>query len=504
MRVAVVGCAHGELDKIYETIAHIEAQRSIRVDLLICCGDFQAVRNPGDLACMACPVKYRAMNTFYKYYSGEKRAPVLTLYVAGNHEASNYHMELFHGGWVAPNIWYMGAAGVVRVGGLRIAGLSGIYNRRHFGAGHFERLPLDRSTERSAYHVRAADVERLLRLRRGQGADPIDIFVSHDWPLGVHRFGNERNLVRRKRHLRDEVRNNALGNPAHAQLLGALRPRYWFSAHLHVKFPALVPHPDGSRTRFLALGKCLPSHDFLQILDISPQVNGKGAPPQAESKSRGDRPRLLYDPEWLAVIRKYNGFVSTDRHWQRTGPSDDPAPPEPSDVRDAVSRLGGEGAVGEALPVPLNFVQTAAAWDGKGDPTRGAKPAGFVRNPQTATLLRALGVRDAIGEYLGGGDLGLNDEEIDIGASSSSADDPLALPPLVRVQTDAAVAPASAGVGKVAQDVDDPNELSIDIGSSSDDDKQVPSEPSSLLAALPPPNADAHPNEPNNKRPKLF
>ena len=47
--------------------------------------------------------------------------------VGGNHEASNYLWELYYGGWVAPNIYYLGHAGVVRFGGLRIGGLSGIF-----------------------------------------------------------------------------------------------------------------------------------------------------------------------------------------------------------------------------------------------------------------------------------------------------------------------------------------------------------------------------------------
>ena len=40
----------------------------------------QAVRNLDDLECMACPPKYRQMNTFYKYYTGEATAPVLTIF----------------------------------------------------------------------------------------------------------------------------------------------------------------------------------------------------------------------------------------------------------------------------------------------------------------------------------------------------------------------------------------------------------------------------------------
>ena len=33
--------------------------------------------------------------------------------------------ELYYGGWVAPNIYYLGSSGVVRYGGLTIAGISG-------------------------------------------------------------------------------------------------------------------------------------------------------------------------------------------------------------------------------------------------------------------------------------------------------------------------------------------------------------------------------------------
>lgn len=107
LQVAVEGCCHGELDKIYDTMKHLERQSGKVIDLLICCGDFQvlhcllllvsssfsspgrsmelprpmqAVRHMDDLECLACPPKYRALNTFWKYYTGQATAPYPTLF----------------------------------------------------------------------------------------------------------------------------------------------------------------------------------------------------------------------------------------------------------------------------------------------------------------------------------------------------------------------------------------------------------------------------------------
>ena len=52
MKIAIEGCCHGELDAIYAAIEHLSSKESVAIDLLICCGDFQAVRNLDDLECM--------------------------------------------------------------------------------------------------------------------------------------------------------------------------------------------------------------------------------------------------------------------------------------------------------------------------------------------------------------------------------------------------------------------------------------------------------------------
>jgi len=44
---------------------------------------------------MKCPEKYLEIGTFHEYYSGVKKAPYLTIFVGGNHEASNHNRELY-------------------------------------------------------------------------------------------------------------------------------------------------------------------------------------------------------------------------------------------------------------------------------------------------------------------------------------------------------------------------------------------------------------------------
>lgn len=183
------------------------------------------------------PAKYREMHDFHEYYSGARTAPYLTVFVGGNHEASNYLFELYYGGWVAPNIYYMGAANVLRLGPLRIAGLSGIWKGFDYKKEHFERLPYNQDDVKSIYHVRELDVRRLLQVR-----SQVDICISHDWPRGVEWRGDWKKLFRQKKFFEEDARNGQLGSVAAKLVMDRLRPPYWFSAHLHCKFAAVMDH----------------------------------------------------------------------------------------------------------------------------------------------------------------------------------------------------------------------------------------------------------------------
>ncbi|XP_060084450.1 lariat debranching enzyme-like [Ylistrum balloti] len=383
MKIAVEGCCHGELDKIYETIEFIEKKENFKVDLLLICGDFQSVRNKSDLQCMAVPQKYQRMNTFYKYYSGEKVVPVLTIFIGGNHEASNYLQELPYGGWVAPNIYYMGYANVLKFGGVRIGGISGIYKGRDFNKGHFEHPPYNEESKRAAYHIRNLEVFRLKQLTK-----PIDIMMSHDWPRGIYDYGNTSQLLKTKQFLREEIESGSLGSPPAEELLMKLQPQYWFSAHLHVKFAAIVQHKalngEEKITKFLSLDKCLPRRKFLQILDIPHD-------PQEPLK-------LQLDTEWLSILKLTDHLLSLKRgNIYMPGPGSQSRwefKPTVEEENRILEDFGGD------LLIPDNFQKTVDVFDPNQGKCKVNPPVTMV-NPQTTLLCAMLDITDPNAVFLG-------------------------------------------------------------------------------------------------------
>jgi lariat debranching enzyme len=425
--IAIEGCCHGELDAIYNRLRQHEEQSGRKIDLLLCCGDFQSLRNTADFHSLAVPEKYRALGSFYRYYANELQAPILTVFIGGNHEASQALQELPYGGWVAPNIYYMGLAGVINFNGIRIGGISGIYKSNDFTKGHYEHAPFDRSSLRSVYHLRNVDVYRLKCLyadtQQQQQQQPLDIMISHDWPQGIEQYGDTAALIRTKPFFRAEIERNNLGSRPNRELLDYLRPKWWFSAHLHVKFHAQVNHgtmndqkkpgqpatknntllvpsqaistnangpavtqfvsneskdpclgPDLTEqmTQFLALDKCLPRRSYLSILHV----------PVDE---RREDSRLEFDTEWLAILRKTHDLTKNTRGNVRI--------PNASAHVTSEDRVEMQQRLG-SLVIPENFCATVPPHVGAyHQHSRLPPPLLRMGNPQQDWLLDILGVK---------------------------------------------------------------------------------------------------------------
>lgn len=342
--VAVEGCCHGALNTIYESLKP-------DVKLLLICGDFQAIRNTTDLQTLNVPAKYRQPGDFPDYYSGVRKAPVLTIFIGGNHECSSYMRELQYGGWVAPNIYYLGEFGSVWYKGIKITGALGIWNARSFYTKQRldYLLPYDASSLRLVYHLKPKNLLKLLLSGRS------DVCMSHDWPQGIWKFGNERELLRKKKFFKEDMQSGKLGSPGARAALERLEPRYWFSLHLHVKFTAtfernveVVVKPETTdeialdmdaesadndegisgiddnmseekrkrrkvikKTLFLALDKCLKGRSFMDTLEIEPDEEH----PSAKSGS------LHYDARGLAVQMVVERFIKNNSdQWRALDP----------------------------------------------------------------------------------------------------------------------------------------------------------------------------------------
>ncbi|KAI3849251.1 hypothetical protein MKX03_001650, partial [Papaver bracteatum] len=333
MKIAVEGCMHGELDNVYATLLHLEKVENTKIDLLICCGDFQAVRNENDLESLNVKPEYRRMNSFWKYYSGQEIAPFLTVFIDGNHEASNYLWELYYGGWAA------------------------------------QLPPYKEKDIRSICHVHEYNVYKLRQVQ-----EPIDIFISHDWPVGVTNQGNSKQLAHFRPNFEQELyllslarmQDNTLGSKASADLLERLKPPYWRSAYLHCKVAASVQHGEnGPVTKFLVLDKCLPGRKSLQILEID---------------SEHGPYEIHYDEEWLAITRKLTPsflYPETPHVWG-VNPQ--------LDLQD---REGIQSKLKTRGPKPFDFVQTVPPYD-PNQSTSSVSCSGQSRNPQTVSLLQFL------------------------------------------------------------------------------------------------------------------
>ncbi|KAJ7856658.1 lariat debranching enzyme, C-terminal domain-containing protein [Mycena olivaceomarginata] len=252
MKVAVEGCCHGELETIYREIKSLENRHKYNVDLLLICGDFQAIRNHQDMQCMAVPDKYKQLG-----------GPRINMW------------ELYHGGWLAPNIYYLGEAGCVRVNGLRIAGASGIFKSHDFTLGHFEKMPYDRSMVRSIYHIREYAVRKLSLL-----SSPLQVFLSHDWPQSITDYGDLPKLLRHKTFLRSDIMSGQLGSPPLFNLLRNLQPEWWFSAHLHTRFEACVVHGEPVAGDAIAVEQVERDPNEIVIDDDEAEVSTALEPPR--------------------------------------------------------------------------------------------------------------------------------------------------------------------------------------------------------------------------------
>ncbi|GKT16086.1 hypothetical protein ADUPG1_010849, partial [Aduncisulcus paluster] len=170
----VTGCLHGCWEQLYLEASQIEKDKGICLSAIFVCGDSKTARTKEDLTSLACPPRYRTMGSFHKYSDGTQVAPYLTILISGNHECSEFLLQTTYGGWIAPNIYYLGFSGsvilmkevrkgkdVVSVDFLRVSGISGI-GHSILSSPHKESVPLRGVSQlKGVYQHRKLDTDMM-------------------------------------------------------------------------------------------------------------------------------------------------------------------------------------------------------------------------------------------------------------------------------------------------------------------------------------------------------
>ena len=276
MKILVTGCLHGEWDLLCDTVEGL-LQKGKQIDLIIVTGDAQTMRTEEDMKSIAVPAKYKRMGSFHKLYNGERRIPRPTIVVGGNHESSDFLYLLPFGGWLAPDVFYVGRASSLLVGDVTISSISGLYKQDFYYEKVNEKYPIRSGDDlQKCYHIRAFSDFQLL------GLDNTKIMLSHDWPSGIPKEYGGSYLQRRKNTLIESDQKNTFGLDKGLEMIEKFKPSIWFASHHHVYFRA-----DVEETSFVAFPKTTIKH-WYDIYDI------ENSSPILPLKYRG---------EWISILK---------------------------------------------------------------------------------------------------------------------------------------------------------------------------------------------------------
>ena len=293
VNIIATGCIHNSMDKMYKEIQEYEKQNKKKIDLVICTGDFESIRNEEDLTFLSCPKQYRVMGDFHKYYSSKIKAPYLTIFIGGNHEASNYLEQMYYGGYAAENIYYLGRGGIINVKGLRIGGISGIFNKNDYFRGHFEKNENDiKGDKKSIFHYREFEIVKMSHIKK-----KLDIFMTHDWPTNIIHKKDFSRIFKLYPQNEEAISSGTLGSFPGEFILKLLKPNYYICGHMHFYYTNMI-----NDTKIYALDKCVNKRHYFDFIEVKPSLKDINI----------DDNNIYIDPEWMAITNAFNDYFPNE------------------------------------------------------------------------------------------------------------------------------------------------------------------------------------------------
>ena len=256
---AVLGDLHGRFNRAVELLQRAEAKVNLRAAFVLQVGDMEAHRWKEDTESMYAPHRQKRLGDFPAYWYRKRTFPTHMFFIGGNHESYQRLDESPGGVEIAQNIHFLGRAGMVIHQGLKIAFLSGVFDKQYFHRLPEERAQVSREQDSAAQRFFSCytetEVNRLNNIPRP------DVLLVHEWPSGLVRQEDHEPLEPRHRHLR----YGETGIPLMRQLVERLGPRLVLCGHMHRRYRGSIQNQYGSESTVICLGKVDDTEDGFEF-----------------------------------------------------------------------------------------------------------------------------------------------------------------------------------------------------------------------------------------------
>lgn len=235
---AAVGDVHGQMHAMVRLLRDVERRLGRALAFVLQVGDFEPHRHADDLATMAAPQKYRKLGDFAAFHEGTASFPWPVCFIGGNHEPHAFLDTMPEGGFVADRCRYLGRVGAIDLHGMRIVGLSGIFDEETYQKG---RPPIEaiKTTSLKSYVGFTED-----EVQRAAELGPADVLLVHDWPAGLASAPSLSEVAASGA----QVSYREVGNEPAQLLVELLRPKLVFCGHMHHRQRAEITVGEGRVT----------------------------------------------------------------------------------------------------------------------------------------------------------------------------------------------------------------------------------------------------------------
>jgi lariat debranching enzyme len=255
---AVVGDVHGHIHATVKLLKKWQSIAKQEFDFVLQVGDFEPNRNEADLLTMAAPKKYKKLGDFPDYYHGKATFPWPIYFIGGNHEPYGFLDRSPNGAKIAENFYYLGRVGSKVIEGIKIVGLSGIYQESNFLISRPNVENISERSNKDYIYFNDEDVIRLLDYQK------VDILLLHDWPAHII----ESTDIDRFKKILFNIKFTGIGNEYARMLVDLLAPKLVFCGHMHYKYQTQIVTGESRKIEIYCLADVRQDDDAIAVFRV--------------------------------------------------------------------------------------------------------------------------------------------------------------------------------------------------------------------------------------------